>query len=90
MLGLQRTHLMPDRMEVDGLLVPSMSIAATTTLWKDTIRADNDASHLLLYQWAACEMLSAVELGINTNTLPLLSDADEIFTADLSSQTILQ
>ena len=70
---------MPDRMEVDGMLTPSMSYAATTKLWKDTIRADNDASQLLLYQWAACEMLSAAELGINTDTLHLLSDADETF-----------
>ena len=90
LLGLQRTHLMPDRLEVGGILTPGMSYAATTRLWNDTIRADNDASHLLLYQWAACEMLSAAELGVNTDTLHLLSDADEIFSADLSDQAVLQ
>jgi hypothetical protein len=79
---------MPDRMEVDGLLTSGMSYAATTTLWKKTIRVDNDANHMLLYQWAACEMLFAAELGINIDTLPLLADADEIFTADLSNQAI--
>jgi hypothetical protein len=77
-------------MEVDGLLTSDMAYAATTTLWKKTIRADNDASHLLLYQWAACEMLSASELVINTDTLPLLSDANDIFTTDLSNQAVLQ
>ena len=81
---------MPDRMEVDGLLTPDMSYATTTTLCKDAIRADNDASHLLLYQWAACEMLFAAELGVNTDTLHLVSDAYEIILADLSSQAVLQ
>ena len=90
MLGLQRTHLMPDRMEFDGVLTPGMSYAATTELWRKTVRADNDASHLLLYQWTAYEMLFAAGLGINIDTLYLLSDADEIFTVDLSNQAVLQ
>ena len=77
-------------MEVDRLPTPGMSYAATTKLRKETIRVDNDANHLLLYQWAACEMLFAAGLGINTDTLPLLSDADEIFTVDLSNQAVLQ
>ena len=90
LLGLQRTHLMPDRMEIGGTLSPGMSYAAATKLWNGTIGADNDASHLLLYQWAACEIRYATELGINTDTLHLLSDADEIFSADLSNHTVLQ
>ena len=65
LLGLQRTHLMPDRMKIDGLLTPGMSYVATTELWKKTIKADTEASHLLLYQWAAYEMLYAAELGIS-------------------------
>ena len=90
LLGLQRTHLMPDRMEIDGMLTPGMSYAATTELWRKTIRVDNDANHLLLYQWAAYEMLFAAGLGINIDILYLLSADDEIFTVDLFNQAVLQ
>ena len=90
LLGMQRIHLMPDRMWVDGLFTPGMSFAATTDRWKKNVKADTEANHLMLYQWAAYEMLYAANLDIELDTLPLLSDADEVFTVDPSSHDVLQ
>ena len=95
LLGMQRIHLMPDVLEINGLLVRGISYAAGTKLWKRTVKpgqssARLERSHMRLYQWAAYEMLYASKLGIKLDVLPLLSDADEVFSVDLSDPDILQ